>query len=113
MCSTNTKMVACLFAPTCFALGTRVINLFEGGLTGVQSNNAGIQVENISFNAVVSMLVHDFVLYSLIAWYLDKVLNSEPGGRQRFYFLCSSTFWSGKRKYNQPPCTASQQEQPP
>src|SRR3546814_14714940 len=103
MCSTNTKMVACLFAPTCFALGTRVINLFEGGLTGVQSNNAGIQVENISFNAVVGMLVLDFVLYSLIAWSLDTVLHSEHGGRQPFYFLFSSTFWSGERKYHHTP----------
>jgi hypothetical protein len=61
-------------------------------------------VENISYDAVVGMLVLDFVLYSVIGWYLDKVLHSEHGGRQPFYFMCTSTFWSGKHKHHYPPC---------
>lgn len=76
----------------------------------MQANNADLQVENISFNTTVGMLVLDFVLYSLIAWYLDKVFHSEHGGRQPFYFCCTPTFWSGKRKHHHPPCDRSHPE---
>lgn len=78
--------------------------MLEGGLAGLTDLNAGLEVENISYDAVVGMLVLDFVLYSIIGWYLDKVLHSEQGGRQPLYFLCTSTFWRGKRKHHYPPC---------
>ena len=97
----STKVAACLLAPTCFALGANVIGDFEGGSVGIQSENTSQVARGISFDVVIGMVIIDFVIYSLLAWYLDKVLNWEHGRRLPFYFLCSPAYWNGEEQPKQ------------
>lgn len=92
--SVSTKTLGCLLAPTCFALGTSVFAEYEGGLVGVQwSNASSLSGLNFSYWLCVGMLILDFFLYGLIAWYLDQVLPSEFGTQLPWYFPMLPSYW--------------------
>lgn len=91
--SVKSKILTCFSAPACFALGGNVFADFEGGLVGVHSYNVNQLTSNFSFVYCIIMLLVDFVLYSLIAWYLDKVLPTEFGTPLPFYFIIMPTYW--------------------
>jgi hypothetical protein len=87
------KETMCLFAPTCMALGAGVFVDWESGQVGVQWGNMFDETGNISYFACLVWLIFDFVLYGLLAVYLDKVLPSEYGTRRPWHYpitdMCS------------------------
>jgi ABC-type multidrug transport system fused ATPase/permease subunit len=74
-------------------LGANVIADFEGGLVGVQYDNADQMTSNFSYNACVGMMFFDAVWYGALAWYLDKVFPSEYGTQLPWYFPFLPSFW--------------------
>jgi ATP-binding cassette subfamily A (ABC1) protein 3 len=79
--SGGVKTFASLFSPTAFSLGTAVFADFESGQVGVRWGNMNeVSVgANYSFGTCLRMMFLDYVLYGLLAWYLDKVLKNEFG----------------------------------
>jgi ATP-binding cassette subfamily A (ABC1) protein 3 len=84
--SVSTKTSACLLAPTCFALGANVFADYEGGLVGVQTDNASTETSGFSYSLCVGMLFVDGIIYGILAWYLEKVVPSEFGTQLPFWF---------------------------
>ncbi len=68
---------------------------FEGGLVGVQVDNADQMTSNFSYNACIGMMFFDAVWYGALAWYLDKVFPSEYGTQLPWYFPFLPSFWFG------------------
>jgi len=44
------------------------------------------------------MVSVDIVLYAFLAFYLDNVLPSEFGAKQKPWFILTPSFWAGKAK---------------
>jgi hypothetical protein len=80
------------------ALGGDVFANLEMGLVGVQPGNANQRVDNFSYSLVISMLIIDTILYSLLAWYFTEVTGR---GRRSWYFLCYPPLWC--RRIAKPP----------
>jgi ATP-binding cassette subfamily A (ABC1) protein 3 len=97
---TQAKTTTCLLAPACFALGANVFADYEGGLVGVQYENADQPTSNFTYNLVVGMLFLDAIWYGILAWYLDKVLPSEFGTSLPFYFPLLPSYWCGSSPHH-------------
>ena len=91
--STGTKTATCLLAPSCFALGANVFADWEGGLAGVQTDNASTETSNFSYTLMIVMLSVDALVYGLLALYLDLVLPSEFGTQLPLNFFLLPSFW--------------------
>lgn len=89
----SSKVAACLLAPACFALGANVFADYEGGLVGIQSSNVDQETSNFTYNLTIGMLFVDAILYSVLAWYIDKVLPSEYGTALPYYFPLLPSYW--------------------
>jgi ATP-binding cassette subfamily A (ABC1) protein 3 len=94
--SAGAKTAACLSAPVCFGLGSLSIIKYEGAGTGVNSNNAGTDLDNFNYNRAVGMLLLDIVLYLVLGLYFYRVLPTEWGTQEKWYFLCTKRFWCPK-----------------
>eukprot|EP00601_Ochromonadales_sp_CCMP2298_P001426 CAMPEP_0173193416 /NCGR_PEP_ID=MMETSP1141-20130122/13943_1 /TAXON_ID=483371 /ORGANISM="non described non described, Strain CCMP2298" /LENGTH=512 /DNA_ID=CAMNT_0014117743 /DNA_START=89 /DNA_END=1624 /DNA_ORIENTATION=+ len=66
------KTLASLLSPTAFAFGSDIIAQYEYGGTGVQFYN--MYEGGFNFGTVLSMMLLDFFLYGIMAWYLDQVI---------------------------------------
>jgi hypothetical protein len=74
---------------------TYTITAWEGGLVGVQHSNAFESYDsNLSYAAAVSLLLLDAALYTVLAWYLDKVLPAEYGTQLPWWFPVSRGYWN-------------------
>jgi ABC-type multidrug transport system fused ATPase/permease subunit len=52
----------------------------------------------ISFNQIYGWLFLDFLLYLVIALYLDNVLPTAYGTRRPFYYFLTPSYWTGKSR---------------
>lgn len=93
----SSKVGVCFLAPACFALGANVMLEYESNLIGVQASNVDEAASNFTYNLSIGMMWVDFVIYGLLAWYLDKVLPSEFGTPLPFYFPLLPSYWFGVR----------------
>eukprot|EP00658_Telonema_sp_P-2_P071039 TRINITY_DN60372_c0_g1_i1.p1 TRINITY_DN60372_c0_g1~~TRINITY_DN60372_c0_g1_i1.p1 ORF type:complete len:370 (+),score=97.42 TRINITY_DN60372_c0_g1_i1:136-1245(+) len=50
-----------------------------------------------SFSAVLTIQLFDMVLWSFLAWYLDKVVKQEFGLSLPWYFIFQPSYWRGTR----------------
>eukprot|EP01114_Cavostelium_apophysatum_P013017 TRINITY_DN3066_c0_g1_i2.p1 TRINITY_DN3066_c0_g1~~TRINITY_DN3066_c0_g1_i2.p1 ORF type:complete len:1610 (-),score=443.90 TRINITY_DN3066_c0_g1_i2:33-4862(-) len=75
-----------IFSPLGFSLSISGVLLLEAGGTGVQWHNVN-QIAGVSSVAMsLVMLAVDMVLYALLGWYLGRVVPSEYGITQPWYF---------------------------
>jgi ATP-binding cassette subfamily A (ABC1) protein 3 len=88
--------VLCLFAPSCLGVGLFSVGHFEESLIGIKMSNANQVVNGISFNSILGMLLADFVIYMVLAWYLNKVRPSVFGTKLPWYFVFQPINWSKK-----------------
>jgi len=92
--SVSTKMGACILPCTCFALGTDIFAHFEDSQIGVTRTTAAQQVSgNLSFNQILGMLVVDWIIYGVLAWYCNQVIPSEWGTHRKPWFLLTLSYW--------------------
>jgi ATP-binding cassette subfamily A (ABC1) protein 3 len=86
----DVKQWLCLLAPSAFAFGIDRISLYEEASVGLNWDNYGDGALSMRF--VMNMLLLDFFLYGVLAWYLDKVLPSKYGQREAWNFLFKEEF---------------------
>lgn len=85
------KIFVSVFCPTAFAFGADIIADFENGGVGLQWDN--IATGDYNFATVLGMLLLDFFLYALLAWYLEQVLPHEYGVAQPPLFFLNWRYW--------------------
>jgi ATP-binding cassette subfamily A (ABC1) protein 3 len=90
---TNSKNFASLLAPIAFSLGADNLLSFEAAFIGVQNSNISQVVDNYTFGSSIAFLLFDFLLYALLAWYIDAIYPSQWGSHKPFYFLCTPSYW--------------------
>ncbi|KAG5189427.1 hypothetical protein JKP88DRAFT_176875 [Tribonema minus] len=82
----TSKYAWSLLSPTAFAFGADFIADYE--FAGVGANWSNYSEGDFSLASCMGMLVFDFFLYGLLAWYLDKVLPRQFGTpRHPLFFL--------------------------
>ncbi|CAE7454884.1 ABCA1, partial [Symbiodinium sp. CCMP2456] len=90
----ETVTLLLMFMPNAaFCTGLAVLAKFEAARVGAQWGNAFMQVANSSFASVLGMMCLDILLYTLLGWYLDRVVPKEFGVRLPFYFPFQRSFW--------------------
>eukprot|EP00466_Bigelowiella_natans_P003580 jgi/Bigna1/73288/fgenesh1_pg.23_\ len=99
----TSKGFACLSAPMCFGLGIQQIFVFESAQQGVNPSNLSVVQNNFSMSTCIGLLVFDFFLYLALAVYLERVIPSEWGVAEPFYFCFLPSFWGcdGKKGNNE------------
>lgn len=95
--STQAKGFACLVSQVCFGLGAVVMQKLESRSTGVNSATAKVDVDGWSYERTIGMFILDFFLYMLLALYFERVVPSEWGTSQKWYFPVQPSFWCPKR----------------
>ena len=93
-------MVSCLSAPICLGLGTAHILQFEAVGIGISPKNGNTELYNFTFGTALGMFIFDFIWYLLLALYLDRVIPSEFGTTEKWYFPFTSEFWLRNRSKN-------------
>eukprot|EP01135_Chromosphaera_perkinsii_P008446 Nk52_evm14s1360 gene=Nk52_evmTU14s1360 len=97
--SRESKMRMCIFAPTCAGFGAKVIATQESLAIGVTSSNISDNVagNDFTFSDVLAMLLFDWIVYMLIAWYVEAVFPGTYGIPERFYYFLTPNYWIGNR----------------
>ncbi|XP_065570568.1 ABC-type organic anion transporter ABCA8-like [Artemia franciscana] len=86
-----------LISPTAFALSMDKALLLD--IQGVGLSWSTIwNGPDMPFAGGLIMVSVDIVLYAFLAFYLDNVLPSEFGAKQKPWFILTPSFWAGKAK---------------
>ena len=97
--SQGSKMLGCLCAPTCAGFGTYIMGTRQNYGQGVTFSNWSENVvgDSFTFQDVVSMMFFDFVLYMVIALYVEAVFPGKYGIPEKFYYFLTPSYWCGNR----------------
>lgn len=71
--SATAKYFASLLSPTAFSFGADILAGYEYAGIGVQLSN--MNEGEYNFAGCLNMMLFDFFLYAVLAWYLDQVRN--------------------------------------
>jgi len=85
------KSVVSVLAPTVFTFGADLLMQYEGAMLGFRWSN--LTDDPFSMARVMAFLLGDFVLYAVLAWYLDHVMPNEYGQRLSAFFCCKRSYW--------------------
>jgi len=91
---TVTKIFASLCPPVALSLGAAMLAELESAGDGAQWGNLGAEINHFTMGHALVMMLIDTGLFSLLAWYLDKVLVVGFGTRQPWNFLCLRKYWN-------------------
>ncbi|CAL8463070.1 g2604 [Coccomyxa elongata] len=86
------KVFVSLLSPSAFTFAADLIGEYEGSGEGLQWSN--LWSDPFPMGAIFIMLAADAKLYSLLAWYLEKVLPSPYGARLPWWFPFSRSYWA-------------------
>lgn len=87
------KIIASLLSPTAYSFGADLLASYEYDGVGIQWRNIGD--DDYSFATCLGMLIFDFFLYGLLAFYFDKVLPKEFGTPLPPNFFLKTSYWFG------------------
>ena len=90
------KAIACLSAPICFGLGSQTIATYESAQQGVTASNFSTPTDKFAMSTCIAMLIVDFVLYTVLALYLERVVPSQWGVAQPLWFCLMPKYWCPK-----------------
>lgn len=93
----QTRLGTSLLSPVSFSLVMSELLTYESAFVGVQWSNWREGSSGYSVSIAIAMLALDTILYTAMAWYLDKVVPGEYGTARRWNFLCSPSYWCGTR----------------
>ena len=91
------KALTSLFPAMGFYLGASLMAKYEGTQIGITASNFATAGGGFSVANSIAILFFDIWLWLFIAWYFDQVLPSDYGLQQRPWFLCSPSYWFGKK----------------
>lgn len=89
------KSCASLLAASGFAFGGDLLMEYEDANMGLQWTD--LYKDDFSFGGILTIMLFDFFLYGLLAWYFEHVLPNQYGTRKPFYFCCTRRYWCGYR----------------
>ncbi|KAM9992350.1 hypothetical protein ACTFIY_009791 [Dictyostelium cf. discoideum] len=87
------KLLLSIFSPIAFSNSIYVMSVKD--LTMILNLNWDYIVTE---NQSILMLGIDIIIYIILIWYFEKVIPSEYGTKEKFYFLFTKKYWFGKRK---------------
>ena len=73
--------------------GSVVFSNYEGTGVGLDYSTSSVIYQNYSFNTALYKLTFDFVLFTALGLYMDKVIPSDFGTRLSPFFLCMPSYW--------------------
>jgi ABC-type multidrug transport system ATPase subunit len=91
------KALTSLFPAMGFYLAASLMAKYEGTQVGITAKNFATAGGGFSVANSIAILFFDIWLWLFIAWYFDQVLPSDYGLQQRPWFLCSPSYWFGKK----------------
>jgi hypothetical protein len=95
--SLTIKLALTLLSPvSALAYGVDLLVALEGSGAGAQWSLLGFRpdgINGLSLGWILGLLVLQIVLYTVLAWWLEQILPSQYGTRQRPCFLCTRTYW--------------------
>jgi len=95
------KVLASLLPQVALMQGSAVFANYEGTGVGLDKSTSSIIYYGYSFNTALAMLLLDFVLFSLLGLYMDKVIPSDFGQRLTPWFICTPSYYRCCRKQRQ------------
>mmetsp|Transcript_40629 Transcript_40629/g.29239 ORF Transcript_40629/g.29239 Transcript_40629/m.29239 type:complete len:223 (-) Transcript_40629:4084-4752(-) len=93
--SYGSKTAASILPPVGMTLAANNFAAYESGGLGLDSNTASEMYENYTFNTALFMFFVSLIVFSLIGFWLDKVLPKTYGARLGYFFCFSSSYWAG------------------
>jgi hypothetical protein len=88
------KYLTSLMPPVAFQLLASSVFDFETFGTGVTFSNIATVHNNVTVLGLMLMLIADLVVFTFLAWYLDKVIPSEFGVTEKPWFCLLPSYWS-------------------
>ncbi|KAM9962595.1 hypothetical protein ACTFIR_005509 [Dictyostelium discoideum] len=86
------KLFLCLISP--IAIACSIFAMSARDLEEINTYNWDMMVTE---NQVIGMLVLDIFFYIFLVWYLDNVITTEFGTKQKWYFLFTKKYWFPKK----------------
>ena len=87
------KIAASILPQVALIQGSTVFANYEGNGIGLNSDNVSFVFDNFTFNYALVMLFVDFILFTFLGLYLDKIIPSEFGQRLSPFFLCQPSYY--------------------
>ena len=85
------KRLSALLSPTAFAFAADSLGAFEGGNVGVSTSN--LFSGPLSIGSMILFMWLDTVIYTLLAWYCDRVLPGAVGSPREPFFCFRPSYW--------------------
>lgn len=85
------KTFVSVFSPTAFTFGADLLVQYEEANQKLGWSN--LHDDAFSMGRVMSLLLIDFVLYAVLAWYIDRVMPNEYGQHLHPLFFCKRAYW--------------------
>ena len=91
----HSQIMAAMLHPACaFTFGTQAFTEYEGARVGVTSQTWNVSnVNAVTFQDCLNMMIVDAVWMGFLAWYLAQVLPSEFGTHKPWYFVFLPSYW--------------------
>ncbi|KAK5576635.1 hypothetical protein RB653_007779 [Dictyostelium firmibasis] len=89
---TGAKLFLCLISPIAIAC-----SIYAMSARDLEEINTYNWDKIVTENQVIGMLVLDIFFYAFLVWYLDKVVTTEFGTKQKWYFLFTKKYWFPKK----------------
>jgi ATP-binding cassette, subfamily A (ABC1), member 3 len=87
----QSKYLASLLSPTAFTFGADILANYEYAGIGVQVYNMDQGL--YSFSGALRMMFADFIIYGVLAWYLDQVIPLDVGTPKHPLFIFHLSYW--------------------
>lgn len=101
--SEGVMLSLCLLPNAAFCAGLDIVAKAEAAQVGATWDNLMWPINNCSLGSVFAMMCVDVVLWTLLGWYLDRVLPKEYGVRLPVLFPFMASYWM-----NRPAAAAAQ-----
>lgn len=97
--SEGVKAFGCLIPAVALSFGTNIFATLEAQGAGVTFGTMSEPIENFRFQTALVFMVLDFVLYSVLGWYFEQVIQKEFGIAKVWYFPLTPSYWqkAGKK----------------
>ena len=96
----NGKGWFCLLSPACFTMSINPLVQYETSTIGLQWSNIHDVYDDFAFGTSIIMFYVDYIIYMLLALYLDNVWPSRYGSHKVAWFCFLPSFWRGKTANN-------------
>eukprot|EP00468_Gymnochlora_sp_CCMP2014_P005803 CAMPEP_0167753008 /NCGR_PEP_ID=MMETSP0110_2-20121227/7466_1 /TAXON_ID=629695 /ORGANISM="Gymnochlora sp., Strain CCMP2014" /LENGTH=1725 /DNA_ID=CAMNT_0007638709 /DNA_START=398 /DNA_END=5575 /DNA_ORIENTATION=- len=91
--STSARTFACISAPVCMGQAAFNVATLESSGLGWTQETSDTEINMITLNAMIGMLIFDFFLYTFVGLYLERVWPGEYGVPLSPWFIFDPNYW--------------------